>query len=140
MGRRLPSLGHRGQRARSSRIVTCLLILLIGYGSAAEAMHQHGAALRNTPAAQLDPSVINSSGGDSSGNPLAQRDCLICQFHRGLSSTALFAPMLLLAPSAATALVSPNRVSFFSVTASLQRGRAPPVTCLIIQHTGSPVS
>ncbi len=126
---RFPSLGHCDQRARWSRALTCALVLLIAYGATAEVMHHHGAALRNPPAAQLDPSVINSSGGDSSGNPLAQRDCLICQFHRGLSSTALFAPMLLLAPSAATALVSPNRVSFFSVTASVKRGRAPPVTC-----------
>jgi len=125
---RLPLLGHRGQRARWSRVVTWVLILLIGYGSTAEAVHHHGIASRKTAAAALNLSVISNSGVDSSGNPLAQRDCLICQFHRGLSSTALFSPMLLLAPSVSTAFVSPNRVSFFSVTAGVKRGRAPPFT------------
>src|SRR5260370_16001948 len=129
MLRRSPSLSHCDQRARWSCGLSCALVLLIAYGATAEVMHHHGATLRQVPRQELSSSVTSDSGGASSNNPLAQRDCLICQFHRGLSSTALFAPMLLLAPSAATRFISPNRVSFFFVTASVKRGRAPPVTC-----------
>src|SRR5436190_23446823 len=93
----------RIRRARSSRALSYLLLFLICYGSSVEVLHHHGVTSSRS---------ATQSFGESSGNQLAddeqsksskktplERDCLVCQFQRGLSNSAIPAPLLVLAAS-----------------------------------------
>src|ERR1041385_1942933 len=123
----------RIRRAPSSRALSYLLLFLICYGSSVEALHHHGVASSNPSATQ--------SFGESGGNQLSdneqsksskktplERDCLVCQFQRGLSNSAIPAPLLILAASDIQLGFSLNEFSHDSVSATVSRGRAPPLT------------
>src|SRR6266404_412248 len=115
------------RRARSSRLLSYLLLFLISYGSSTEIFHHHGFASAKSTATSAD--LLSDSGRNNSSTktPL-ERDCLVCQFQRGLSSTAIFAPFLVLAPSGIQSAVSSRPFNRDSLSTIASRGRAPPVT------------
>jgi len=117
----------RVRRARCSRLLSYLLLFLISYGSSTEVFHHHGFAAEKTNATSAN--LLSDSGRNNSSTktPL-ERDCLVCQFQRGLSSTAMFAPFLVLARVNAQLTVSSRPISRDSLSTTASRGRAPPVT------------
>src|SRR5215831_2655913 len=123
----------RIRRARSSRALSYLLLFLICYGSSVEVLHHHGLASQNPSATQ--------SFGDTCGNQLSdgeqsksstktplERDCLVCQFQRGLSSSTIAGPLLVLAPINVHIGFSLHQSSHDSLSSTASRGRAPPLT------------
>jgi len=123
----------RIRRARSSRLLSYLLLFLICYGSSVEVLHHHGLTSQNPSASQ--------SFGETTGNQLSdgeqsksstktplERDCLVCQFQRGLSSAAIAAPLLVLAPTDCQIGFSLRQFNHDSLSATASRGRAPPLT------------
>jgi hypothetical protein len=110
-----------------------LLLFLICYGSTVEIFHHHGLASQNLSAAQTssDLSANLLSDGEQSKSstktPL-ERDCLVCQFQRGLSNTAIAAPLLILAQVDVRITGSLLQVSHDSLSSTASRGRAPPLT------------
>ena len=123
----------RIRRARCSRVLSYLLLFLISYGSSTEIFHHHGLASEKPNAAESDGSTSANLFSDternnsSSRTPL-ERDCLVCQFQRGLSSAAIFAPSLILAATDVRPGVSANPITHDSLSTTSSRGRAPPVT------------
>ena len=115
------------RRARSSRLLSYLLLFLMSYGSSTEIFHHHGFASAKSTATSAN--LLSDSGRNNSSTktPL-ERDCLVCQFQRGLSSAAIFAPFLVLAPVDIQRSLSSGPTSLNSVSTTACRGRAPPVT------------
>jgi hypothetical protein len=121
------------RRARSSRVLSYLLLFLISYGSATEIFHHHGfAAQKASVAENTNTTFANSFSSteqkNSSSKTQQERDCLVCQFQRGLSSAAIFAPLLILAPIDIRPGVSSNPITHDSLSTTASRGRAPPIT------------
>jgi hypothetical protein len=118
MSRVLTVSTSRIRRARSSRLLSYLLLFLICYGSTVEIFHHHGLATQNLSAAQTssDLSANLLSDGEQSKSstktPL-ERDCLVCQFQRGLSNTAIAAPLLVLAQVDVRITARKPRLTFF---------------------------
>ena len=130
---RLPAVSIYGTRARNSRVLSYLLLFLICYGSTAEVFHHHGLASQNLNASQssndVNANLVTDSERDKSSTKTpSERDCLVCQFQRGLSSTAIAAPVLVVAATDSQIGLSVLQFSHDSVSASASRGRAPPVT------------
>src|SRR5438045_8114959 len=86
----------RMRRARSSRALSYLLLFLISYGSSTEVFHHHGFASAKSNATSANLLSDSGQNNSSTKTPL-ERDCLVCQFQRGLSSAAIFALFLVLA-------------------------------------------
>src|SRR5574341_1497521 len=103
----------RIRRATGSRVLSYVLLFLISYGSSTEIFHHHGLASQKAAASENAGSTSANVFSDteqrnsSSRMPL-ERDCLVCQFQRGLSSAAIFAPFLVLAPTGIRPDVSSN--------------------------------
>jgi hypothetical protein len=114
------------QSASLMRLLTYVLLFLIAYGATAETVHRHG----NWPLKPPDTtahSVNYGNGQSSSGGPIVLTDdCLVCQFQRGLSSTAIFNPALVLAAPVSQVIISTAKAPYFSATQATKRGRAPP--------------
>jgi hypothetical protein len=119
--------GNRRAQARSSRLLSYLLLFLISYGSSTEIFHHHGFASEKSHATSANLVSDNGLNHSSTKTPL-ERDCLVCQFQRGLSSAAIFAPLLVVAPVNARLAVSSKPISQDSISTTASRGRAPPVT------------
>src|SRR5437764_14400381 len=117
----------RIRRARSSRLLSYLLLFLISYGSSTEIFHHHGFESEQSNAASGNLFSDSGRNNSSTKTPL-ERDCLVCQFQRGLSSAAIFAPLLVVAPVNAHLAVSSKPISQNSITTTASRGRAPPIT------------
>ena len=123
----------RMRQASSSRVLSYLLLVLICYGSSVEVLHHHELSSQNASASQssteLNANLITDGeqSKSSTKTPL-ERDCLVCQFQRGLSSTAFAAPLLVLAPTDVQINFSLNQFSDGSLSATASRGRAPPIT------------
>jgi hypothetical protein len=120
------------RRARSSRVLSFLLLFLISYGSSTEIFHHHGLAAQKSSVAENTNATSNSFSSaeqkNSSSRTQQERDCLVCQFQRGLSSAAIFAPLLILAPIDIQPGVSSNPITRDSLSTTASRGRAPPIT------------
>lgn len=123
----------RIRRARSSRYLSYLLLFLICYGSSVEVLHHHGLASQKANVSQssgeLDANLITDGERSNSSNktPL-ERDCLVCQFQRGLSSTAMAAPPLVQAQTDFHIGFTLLLFDHDSLSATASRGRAPPLT------------
>src|SRR5205807_3246451 len=85
------------RRARCSLVVSYLLLFLISYGSSTEIFHHHGFASQKSGAPSANQFSDSGRNNSSTKTPL-ERDCLVCQFQRGLSSSAIFAPFLIVWP------------------------------------------
>ncbi|HEY6242918.1 MAG TPA: hypothetical protein VIX17_03165 [Pyrinomonadaceae bacterium] len=119
----------RIRRARGSRVLSYLLVFLIGYSASAEILHHHSLASSNTAARETSANVLSESGRNSSStNKPIERDCLVCQFQRGLSSATISVPHLVLAPIIIQQHFSAALVTHDSLSAVPSRGRAPPIT------------
>src|ERR1044071_3548059 len=123
----------RIRRARYSRVLSFVLLFLISYGSSTEIFHHHGlAAEKGSVSEKTNPSSANlfsdSEQKNSSSKTQQERDCLVCQFQRGLSSAAIFAPVLVLAPINIQPGISSNPITHDSLSNTASRGRAPPLT------------
>jgi hypothetical protein len=118
----------RLRRSTGSRFLSYLLLFLISYGSSTEIFHHHGLAASPRPAANVGTTVSDNGQNTSSTKTPLERDCLICQFQRGLSSTAIFVPFLVVAPTHIHFSISSRPVSQNSTFTSASRGRAPPFT------------
>src|SRR5882724_11234481 len=115
----------RIRRARSSRLLSYLLLFLISYGSSTEIFHHHGFASQKSSATSANLFSDSGRNNSSTKTPL-ERDCLVCQFQRGLSSTAIFAPFLIVGPTQIQASFSSRPFSQDSHWTTTSRGRAPP--------------
>jgi hypothetical protein len=117
------------RRSTGSRLLSYLLLFLISYGSSTEIFHHHGLASQKPSASQIAGSTFSDTerNNSSSKTPL-ERDCLVCQFQRGLSSAAIFAPLLILAPTQTQLSVSSRPIPQDSISTTASRGRAPPLT------------
>jgi hypothetical protein len=104
-----------------------LLLFLISYGSSTEIFHHHGFASEKSNATSANLFSDNGRNNSSTKTPL-ERDCLVCQFQRGLSSAAIFAPLLVVAPVNAHLAVSSKPISQDTISTTASRGRAPPIT------------
>ena len=126
-------LTSRIRRARSSRALSYLLLFLICYGSTVEVFHHHELESQRASASQTSTELNANALTDgeesksSSKRPL-ERDCLVCQFQRGLSSTTFGAPLLVLAQTDSHIGFSLLQFSHDSLSATASRGRAPPLT------------
>jgi len=108
------------------QLLTYVLLFLIAYGATAETIHRHGNWPLKSPDTTVH-SVTNDDGQSSSGGLIfLTDDCLVCQFQRGLSSTAIFTPALVLAAPVFQVIISTAKAPYFSATQATQRGRAPP--------------
>ncbi len=66
------------------RVVSCLLLALILYGTTVQAVHKHGVVLPNEPQAV---SVSNPTPEDSTPSGLTGcADCLVCQLQQSFSA------------------------------------------------------
>src|SRR5436190_2071021 len=117
----------RIRRVRCSRVVSYLLLFLISYGSSTEIFHHHGFASQKSSATSANLFSDNGRNNSSIKTPL-ERDCLVCQFQRGLSSTAIFAPFLIVGSTQTRASFSSRSFSQDSQRTTTSRGRAPPFT------------
>jgi hypothetical protein len=129
----LTSSLHHGQRARCSRVLTYLLLVLVGYGSTLGLTHRHG---------NLSPRISQPNAYTTITNSLAARDvttsttnhpksgdCLVCQFQQSLSNAEIFTAVVRHASTASPSIIRVVAVSFLSNIRSTGQGRAPPVTC-----------
>jgi hypothetical protein len=115
------------RRARRSRVLAYLLLFLISYGSSTEIFHHHGFASGKKQATSAN--LVSDGGTSKSSNKIPlERDCLVCQFQRGLFSTTIFGPLLLLAPTSSHHTHSAAPVSLNSLSTTASRGRAPPTS------------
>jgi hypothetical protein len=115
-----------------TRVLAFLLFALITYGATAETVHSHGGLLLSpdvtatrTPAAS-DPGDANSS----SQQKRTINECAVCQLHQHLSNTLFSALPWTTPPSAQSAPTPAGSASYFSLTSTPQRGRAPPPASL----------
>src|SRR3954447_16409765 len=121
------ALSSRIRRAPRSRVLSYLLLFLISYGSSAEILHHHGLASVNS--GEISANVFSDNGlNTSSSKTSPERDCTVCQFQRGLSSTEIFETFHLLAPTQNHASFPAELLSRDSLSTTASRGRAPPTT------------
>jgi len=119
----------RIRRAHGSRVLSYFLLLLISYSGSAEIIHHHSLASSNNVATETSANILSESGRNSSStNTPLERDCLVCQFQRGLSSATISVPHLVLALVIIQQHFSPALVTHDSLSAAPSRGRAPPIT------------
>ena len=107
------------------RALTCLLLVLIAYGTTVA--HSHGRV-----SLDLSGSVAISDAGESQSSNQGyshQRECSMCQFQQQLFNGLVHAPSCALTPSAQIASVDPLAVVFPSISTRPRRGRAPPLAC-----------
>lgn len=111
------------------RVLTCVLLVGIGYSAAFVALHSHGAAGGSVAETLLErsagtPFIAADAGSDAS-------ECLICVLHRQFSSSTFESPGFVVGARADIALVSTPGVFYYrglSTSRPLARlaGRAPP--------------
>ena len=122
------SIFDYSHRPYLARLLSYVLVVLVAYGSTAEAVHSHGALSRGVLPAAAD-TVLDAGGTSSTNTPVRFSDCLVCQFQQNLSSAELFTPPLESATEASASIIQVPSVSFRSLVRSTGQGRAPPVTC-----------
>jgi len=123
---------HYGQRARWSRVLTYLLLVLVGYGSTFGLAHRHGnlsPKISEQNAYSITDSLAARDGSTSTTNHPKSSDCLVCQFQQSLSNAEIFTPVVIHASTTSPSIVRIVSVSFLSNTGTTRQGRAPPVTC-----------
>ncbi|PWT90616.1 MAG: hypothetical protein C5B55_09465 [Blastocatellia bacterium] len=117
------------RRARGSRVLSYLLLFLISYSSSAEIFHHHGLGSEKITATSRWASVFSdTSENNSSTKAPLERNCLVCQFQRGLSSAAISAPVFVLASTDIQYYSASDPITHDSLFATSSRGRAPPIT------------
>jgi hypothetical protein len=117
------SIGRR--RAHPSRALACLLLLLIAYGATVQVVHSHG----RVSAVRAAATAISDAGGSQSSRTgqHSHQECATCQFQQQLFNGLVDAPLFASALATQIAAVSAPAVPFLSISATPQRGRAPPV-------------
>jgi hypothetical protein len=118
------SLQSAFNRRQGAWLVSYVLLFLITFSSTA--VHTHGNLPANSQ--RITVNLATSDGPGSTGGPQRASDCVVCQFQRNLSSTALFNPVLVLAPVTSPATSTAPIVSYLSTHRTAGRGRAPPLT------------
>src|SRR6266850_137472 len=127
----LPSSLHYGQRARCSRVLTYLLLVLVGYGSTFGLTHRHGIfspKISQPDAYSLTNSLTARDVTTSTPNHPRSGDCLVCQFQQSLSNAEIFTPAVIHASTTSPSIIRVVAVAFLSNLRSTGQGRAPPVT------------
>ena len=122
---------HYGHHARS-RVLTYLLLVLVGYGSTFGLTHRHGnlsPKISQPNAYSITNSLAARDGSTSTTNHPKWGDCLVCQFQQSLSNAELFTPLVIHASTTSPSKIRVVAVSFLSNIRSARQGRAPPVTC-----------
>jgi hypothetical protein len=101
-----------------------LLLLLIAYGATVQVVHSHGRVSLVRPAA----TAMGDAGGSQSSHTgqHSHQECAMCQFQQQLFNGLVDAPQFALTPATEIAAVSGPAVLFLSISATPQRGRAPP--------------
>jgi hypothetical protein len=109
------------------RLLSVVLLCLLGYGATAEAIHRHG---RIAPIQAADSSVrLDRQGADSNAQTLVnENDCTLCQLQRNLFAGLLYAPLRVIAPVVPERRTPAFSTSYLFALRTSQRGRAPPST------------
>jgi hypothetical protein len=117
-------LGRASQYSGRHWLGFCLL-LLIAYGSTADAIHHHGNVV---PGASVKAELsLGSSDSDSTTNrSLKENDCTICQLQRNLHASLLYSPVRTIAPVTQIPNESTAVASYLFAFHAPRRGRAPP--------------
>src|ERR1041384_5517315 len=118
------SRSHERRQTNLSRLLGYALLVLISYGSTVGILHHHDVASRGK--AVVSNTATSNTPSNSSRKIPTERECLVCQFHRGLSSAALFSPVLVFASTDAQLRTSSEQVLQVSTASSTAQGRAPP--------------
>src|SRR3954447_6418993 len=86
-----------GQATPLGRLLSVVLLCLLGYGATAEAIHKHGGI---APVQVADSSVrFDKQGADSNARTLVnENDCTLCQLQRNLFAGLLYAPLRVIVP------------------------------------------
>jgi len=115
----------RASRHSGRRWLGFCLLMLIAYGSTADAIHHHGNVVpRASVKAELS---LGSSDSDSTANrSLAENDCTICQLQRNLHVSLLYSPVRMIAPVTQIPNESTAVASYLFTFHAPRRGRAPP--------------
>ena len=118
----------RRQSAPFARLLAFVLLAFVTY--AATSIHRHGSLLPAAPDSNVPAITSSDDSGSLANDSRATGECLICQLRQQLSFSLLNAPSLNVAPEAQLARFIASELPSFSVTATPQRGRAPPLTSL----------
>jgi hypothetical protein len=119
------SRSHERQQAYLSRLLGYALLVLISYGSTVGILHRHDVASRGKAASST--AATSNTPSNSSKKIPTERECLVCQFHRGLSSAAFFSPLAVFASTDVQLAPSSEQVLQISTATGTAQGRAPPV-------------
>jgi hypothetical protein len=116
-----------GQGTPLGRLLSVVLLCLLGYGATAEAVHKHGGI---APARAAESSVrFESQGADSDAKTFVnENDCTLCQLQRNLFAGLLYAPLRIVVPDVPARRTPTLATSYLFALRTSQRGRAPPVT------------
>ena len=130
MTARIRSGFRKVAHVQSRRVLTYVLLLLIGYASSAGTAHRHGGLTTLSPSS-VDSRTSSSSAafdlGGSTGSTEKPSDCQICQFRQSLSNGTIFTAIILQRPTASSAVFSIATLANSSITLTTAHGRAPPV-------------
>jgi hypothetical protein len=111
------------------RVLSCLLVGMIAYGTTVAAGHSHG----YVPPNRSGTATLSDPGGSTSSDARHsyETECSICQFHQQLFKHLVYTSLLSPTPSVqlSSACVAP--VSYSSISTTARRGRAPP--CISLQ-------
>jgi hypothetical protein len=133
--RHKPSIFNRP--AQRARLLSFLLLACIGWGTTAEFMHHHGAAVESrftvsatdtsTASPTTSPRIETNQQQRSSSTTNSAADCLICQLHQNLASTLFNSPPRAIATEVSVVNKLDAPVLQLSEFAANQHGRAPPI-------------
>jgi len=121
------SIGRRS--ANPSRVLGCLLLLLIAYGATVQIVHSHGLVSLVRPAA----TAIGDAGGSQSSRTgqHSHQECAMCQFQQQLFNGLVDAPLFARTPAIRIAAACTLTIVYASISATPRRGRAPPLASLL---------